>query len=105
MSIDGLPQEESRKFPDNVYTEPTWTRTEKGILRNSKKDLDNLYNIFEKYKKKGRVLAEGNKSGTPYIQLVSVGRFSLVCSKFSFYGGGGFSEQLPQISFKVVLLL
>ena len=59
MSIDWLPEEDRRRFPDNVYTEPCWTRTEKGILRNRKRDLKNLYDIFEIYKKKGRVIAEG----------------------------------------------
>ena len=59
MSIDWLPEEDRRRFPDNVYTEPCWTRTDKGILYNSKRDLKNLYDIFEIYKKKGRVLAEG----------------------------------------------
>ena len=69
MSIDWLPEEDRRRFPDNVYTEPCWTRTDKGILYNSKRDLKNLYDIFEIYKKKGRVIAEGIVSVITRVEI------------------------------------
>ena len=34
-------------------------------------------------------MREDNENGTLHTQLVSAGRFHLVCSKFSFYDGGG----------------
>ena len=60
MSIDWLPLEETRRFPQNVYTESRWTITIKGIRRDKKVDMDSLYDIFAIYKDKNRVLAEGN---------------------------------------------
>ena len=60
MSTDWLPLEETRRFSNHVYTDPCWTRTEKGILLNRKADMDRFYDIFTIYKEKGRVLAEGN---------------------------------------------
>ena len=60
MSTDWLPLEETRRLPQNVYTEQCWTRTKKGILLDSKVDMDRLYDIFRIYKDNSRVLAEGN---------------------------------------------
>ena len=60
MSIDWLPPEETRRFPDHVYTETFWTRTVKGHLWDRRKDLEHLYQMFDLFKENSRVLAEGN---------------------------------------------
>ena len=60
MSIDWLPHDETRRFPDHVYTEPCWTRTVKGHLWDRRKDLEHLYQMFDLFKENSRVLAEGN---------------------------------------------
>ena len=46
MSIDWLPREETRSFPDHVYTEPCWTITVKGHLWDRSQDLEHLYAAF-----------------------------------------------------------
>ena len=60
MSIDWLPLEETRTFGDHVYTEPCWTRTIKGTLQGRKVHMNRLYDIFNIYQDRSRVLAEGN---------------------------------------------
>ena len=60
MSIDWLPPEETRRFPDHVYTDTCWTRTVKGHLWDRRKDLEHLYQMFDLFKENSRVLAEGN---------------------------------------------
>ena len=60
MSTDWLPRdaEGARVIPSHVYTEPVWTRTVKGVLKDRRENLKHLYDIFDK--KEGTViLAEG----------------------------------------------
>ena len=60
MSIDWLPHDEIRRFPDHVYTDPCWTRTVRGHLWDRRKELTHLYQLFDLFKENSRVLAEGN---------------------------------------------
>ena len=60
MSIDWLPHDETRRFPDHVYTEPCWTRTVRGHLWDRRTELTHLYQLFDLFKENSRVLVEGN---------------------------------------------
>ena len=60
MSIDWLPLDETRRFSDHVYTEPCWTRTIKGTIRDHQVPMNRLHDIFTIYKENSRILAEGN---------------------------------------------
>ena len=96
MSIDWLPHEETRRFPDHVYTEPCWTRTVKGHLWDRREDLNHLYQIFDLFKENSRILAEGNFS------LLEI---SVSFHYPSFAESGRIREKLPSAQIKLLFAI
>ena len=63
MSNDWLPEdaEGNLKIPvQGNYMEPDWTRTEKSGIQEKQFSVNRLYDIFNIYKDKSRIVAEGS---------------------------------------------